>query len=48
MIHFNYNSNKMTDVIILGVPDHLNQIGRSRIKIVTLHKLLKITDIDIL
>ena len=27
MIHFNYNSNKMTDVIILGVPDHLNQIG---------------------
>ena len=28
MIHFNYNSNKMTDVIILGVPDHLNQIGK--------------------
>ena len=27
MIHFNYNSNKMTDVIILGVPDYLNQIG---------------------
>ena len=28
MIHFNYNSNKMTDVIILGVPDYLNQIGK--------------------
>ena len=28
MIHFNYDSNKMTDVIILGVPDHLNQIGK--------------------
>ena len=48
MIHFNYDSNKMTDIIILGVPDHLNQIGKITYKIVTLHKLLKITDIDIL
>lgn len=28
MIQFNYDSNKMVDVIILGVPDHLNQIGK--------------------
>ena len=27
MIHFNYNSNKMTDVIILEY-DYLNQIGK--------------------
>ena len=47
MIHFNYNSNKMTDVIILEYPIILIKLER-RIKIVTLHKLLKITDIDIL
>ena len=48
MIHFNYDSNKMTDVIILGVPIILIKLERSRIKIVTLHKLLKMTDIVIL